>query len=71
MKLNLKRRFDLGDDKNNIKMKILDDDHCPNCETKGYHTENNRDALIDCPSCLQLMCKFCLGDDGFCKACSK
>ena len=49
---------------------IYDDDHCPKCHKAGYLTKDNREGLIDCEECLQMMCKFCVGVDGKCKDCS-
>ena len=41
---------------------ILDDDHCPYCKTKGYITEN-KSINMDCPVCLQFICKNCLKEE--------
>ena len=50
-------------------MTIYDDDHCPNCEAKGYITRNNRDGFIDCSKCYMLMCKYCHGERSKCQKC--
>ena len=44
------------------KLEILDDDHCPYCKSIGYITQE-KSVNLDCPRCLQLMCKDCLIED--------
>ena len=60
-KLNTKTMY--GKEENIDEMEILSGGHCPRCETKGYHTQNNRTGLIDCSRCFKLMCKFCCSGD--------
>ena len=46
------------------------DDHCPNCDTVGYYTEDlNCDA--DCGKCLKDMCSKCRVDTELCIKCVK
>ena len=49
---------------------IYDDDHCPNCDTKGYISLKFKDGLIDCSKCFNMMCKHCVQENSSrCKTC--
>jgi hypothetical protein len=49
----------------NMTFDILDNNHCPNCDTKGYktdrlfETEKGCYSFIDCPFCFHFMCRRC------------
>ena len=45
----------------NMNFKIYDDDHCPNCNSKGYISKNNM-INIDCSYCLIHICKKCIAN---------
>jgi hypothetical protein len=53
---------------------IMDDDHCPSCQTTGYITEHQYLSIMspDCVKCGVFMCKMCvraIDDVGTCPKC--
>jgi len=65
-KSNINDNNDLVDENNNIIYKnfiILDDNHCPNCKSSGFITDNNSlsfdNYVPDCKKCFTILCKLC------------
>jgi len=49
-------------------LEILDDDHCPTCNKKGFYTEN-RNISKRCNECNNIMCISCYGECNTCFKC--
>lgn len=50
---------DDNDDKDD-KFQILDDNHCPSCNSNNYYDKNYiNDCPPDCPICCKMICKAC------------
>jgi hypothetical protein len=71
MNISLKNRFDLGGFPKSQWIELFDDNHCPNCKSEGYITEDKHGGYIDCCRCFKMMCKNCYGKKGICKKCLK
>ena len=71
MDISLKDRAYLGGFPKSQWVEIYDDNHCPNCKSEGYITNDLRDGYIDCYECFKMMCKNCHGEGGKCKKCMK
>ena len=71
MNISLKGRACLGGFPKSQWVEIYDDNHCPNCKSEGYITDDLRDGYIDCDECFKMMCKNCHGEGGKCKKCMK